>query len=148
MSLVPLEDIGHSEPGVKVVASDNFLDTASGGRVVQIGRSRNTHVNLAHRTIVERLGPPGVVPDGRPVRLHQRPGHRGEGVRERETERSPECVHLFGGDLERREEVDPLDSLGAGRAGEGARVGGVGSGGEGVQWSHASQEMVQLSRET
>ena len=66
----------------------------------------------------------------------------------RETERSPECVHLFGGDLERREEVDPLDSLGAGRAGEGARVGGVGSGGGQVQRSNASQEMVQLSRET
>ena len=80
LTVVPLQDIGHLEPRVKVVASDDLLDTVSGGSVVQVVRSRNRLVNLVDCATVEQLDPSVVVPDGRPIILQQRPEHHSEGL--------------------------------------------------------------------
>ena len=57
----------------------------------------------------------------------------------------PEGGELSPGDLERREEVDPLDRLGAGRGGEGSLVSAVPGGScSAVNRSHGLEEVHQL----
>ena len=57
----------------------------------------------------------------------------------------PEGLELSPGDLERREEVDPLDRLGARRSGEGSLVSAVPGGScSAVNRSHGLEEVHQL----
>ena len=54
----------------------------------------------------------------------------------------PELLQLSPGDLQRREEVDPLHGLGAGRCGEGPLVGAVlGGAGGPIDRSHGLQQV-------
>ena len=56
----------------------------------------------------------------------------------------PELLQLGPGDLQRREEVDPLDDLVTPRSGEGAVIGAVGGGGSPSYRGHPRHQVGDL----